>query len=150
VSVVQQRSHLPVIVDPSHGTGSRSLVYPMTLAAVAAGADGVMIDVHATPEGWQSAMHLFDYNLDRLGLGAVDAPGWKIADRTKAYATRAVAARAGLWGNHGYEADYAVIWTDADGECDHGLATWATLLEVQAREDDAARSGARRGSSASR
>jgi len=41
-------------------------------------------------------------------------------------------------------------WTDADGECDHGLATWATLLEVQAREDDAARSGARRGSSASR
>jgi hypothetical protein len=76
----------------------------------------MMQDVHATPEGWQSAMHLFDYNLDRLGLGAVDAPGWKIADRTKAYATRAVAARAGLWGNHGYEADYAVIWTDADGD----------------------------------
>jgi 3-deoxy-7-phosphoheptulonate synthase len=50
VSVVQQRSHLPVIVDPSHGTGSRSLVAPMTLAAVAAGADGVMIDVHPHPE----------------------------------------------------------------------------------------------------
>jgi 3-deoxy-7-phosphoheptulonate synthase len=50
VSVVQQRSHLPVIVDPSHGTGSRTLVAPMTLAAVAAGADGVMIDVHPHPE----------------------------------------------------------------------------------------------------
>ncbi len=50
VSVVQARSHLPVIVDPSHSTGSRSLVAPMTLAAVAAGADGVMIDVHPHPE----------------------------------------------------------------------------------------------------
>lgn len=50
VCVVQARSHLPVIVDPSHGTGSRSLVAPMTLAAVAAGADGVMIDVHPQPE----------------------------------------------------------------------------------------------------
>jgi 3-deoxy-7-phosphoheptulonate synthase len=50
VPVVHQRSHLPVIVDPSHSTGSRSLVAPMTLAAVAAGADGVMIDVHPHPE----------------------------------------------------------------------------------------------------
>ena len=50
MSVVQQRSHLPVVVDPSHGTGSRALVAPMTLAAVAAGADGVMIDVHPQPE----------------------------------------------------------------------------------------------------
>jgi hypothetical protein len=75
----------------------------------------LMQQIHATPEGWQSAMHLFDYNLDRLGLGTIDAAEWKIADRATAYATRAVAARAGLWGNHGYEADYAVIWTDADG-----------------------------------
>src|ERR1044071_7677197 len=50
VSVVQQKSHLPVIVDPSHGTGSRTLVAPMTLAAVAAGCDGIMIDVHPHPE----------------------------------------------------------------------------------------------------
>jgi 3-deoxy-7-phosphoheptulonate synthase len=50
VSVVQQRSHLPVIVDPSHGTGHRSLVAPMTLAAVAAGCDGIMVDVHPHPE----------------------------------------------------------------------------------------------------
>jgi 3-deoxy-7-phosphoheptulonate synthase len=50
VAVAQQRSHLPVIVDPSHGTGERSLVAPMALAAIAAGADGIMVDVHAHPE----------------------------------------------------------------------------------------------------
>src|SRR2546423_7921185 len=50
VSVVQQRSHLPVVVDPSHGTGHRSLVAPLTLAAVAAGCDGVMVDVHPHPQ----------------------------------------------------------------------------------------------------
>ncbi|HEX4776165.1 MAG TPA: 3-deoxy-7-phosphoheptulonate synthase [Acidimicrobiia bacterium] len=49
VPVVRERSHLPVVVDPSHGTGARSLVEPMALAAVAAGADGVMLDVHADP-----------------------------------------------------------------------------------------------------
>ena len=66
--------------------------------------------------GWSSAMHYFDYNLDRCGLGTVDAPDWKIADRTTAYVKRAVAARAGLWGNHGYEADYEIIWTDEHGD----------------------------------
>jgi 3-deoxy-7-phosphoheptulonate synthase len=50
VPVVQARSHLPVIVDPSHGTGRRELVAPMALAAVAAGADGVMLDVHCDPD----------------------------------------------------------------------------------------------------
>jgi 3-deoxy-7-phosphoheptulonate synthase len=50
VPLLQQKTHLPVIVDPSHGTGHRSLVAPMALAAVAAGADGVMLDVHPRPE----------------------------------------------------------------------------------------------------
>src|SRR4051812_12812349 len=49
VAIVQRRSHLPVIVDPSHASGSRDLVAPMALAAIAAGADGVMIDVHPRP-----------------------------------------------------------------------------------------------------
>lgn len=66
--------------------------------------------------GWNSAVHMFDYNLDRLGLGTIDAPEWKIDDRAKAYVTRAVAARAGLWGNHGYEADYAFAWVDDNGQ----------------------------------
>ena len=47
-------------------------------------------------DGWSSALHVFDYNLDYLGLGTIDSPDWKIADRTTAYVTRAVAARAGL------------------------------------------------------
>ena len=47
---VKERSKLPVIVDPSHSTGVRSLVIPMALAAAAAGADGLMVEVHPTPE----------------------------------------------------------------------------------------------------
>jgi hypothetical protein len=66
--------------------------------------------------GWNSAMHGFDYNLDHLGLGTLDRPEWTIEDRGEAYATRAAAARGGLWGNHGYEATYAMAWTDADGD----------------------------------
>ena len=50
MAVAQQESHLPVIVDPSHAVGKRNLVAPMARAAIAAGADGVMIDVHAEPE----------------------------------------------------------------------------------------------------
>ncbi|MGW2229271.1 3-deoxy-7-phosphoheptulonate synthase [Streptomyces formicae] len=49
VPVVQRLSHLPVIVDPSHSGGRRDLVLPLTRAALAVGADGVMIDVHPDP-----------------------------------------------------------------------------------------------------
>ncbi len=50
VPVLKQLTHLPVIVDPSHGTGKWDLVAPMALAAVAAGADGIMVEVHPRPE----------------------------------------------------------------------------------------------------
>lgn len=50
VPVIKELSHLPVVVDPSHGTGKWSLVEPMAKAAVAAGADGLMIEVHNQPE----------------------------------------------------------------------------------------------------
>jgi len=50
VPALKQMSHLPVIVDPSHGTGIRSLVTPLAKAAVAVGADGLMIEVHPNPE----------------------------------------------------------------------------------------------------
>ena len=49
VPVVKRLSHLPVIVDPSHGTGDRQLVGPMSLAAVAAGADGLILEMHPNP-----------------------------------------------------------------------------------------------------
>ena len=50
VPVVHELSHLPVMVDPSHAAGRRELVVPLAKAAIAAGADGVMVDVHPDPE----------------------------------------------------------------------------------------------------
>ena len=50
VPSMKELTHLPVMVDPSHGTGKVSLIAPMSMAAVAAGADGLMIEVHCKPE----------------------------------------------------------------------------------------------------
>ena len=50
VPIIKQISHLPIVVDPSHGTGVRSLVNPMAKASIAAGADGIMVEVHPHPE----------------------------------------------------------------------------------------------------
>jgi hypothetical protein len=66
--------------------------------------------------GWMISFHIFDYNLDHLGPGTIDNPEWKMADRTGSYLARALAARGGLWGNHGYEAAYPMTYTDADGD----------------------------------
>jgi hypothetical protein len=66
--------------------------------------------------GWTLTFHSFDYNLDHLGPGTIDDPAWKIPDRHASYLARALAARGGLWGNHGYEAAYPVTYTDADGD----------------------------------
>jgi len=68
IPVVKQLSHLPVIVDPSHGTGRRDKVTPMARAAVAAGADGLLIEVHCDPDHALSdgAQSLFPAQFDRL------------------------------------------------------------------------------------
>ena len=50
IPVVKELSHLPVIVDPSHGTGIRDKVAPMARAGIAAGADGLIIEVHHDPD----------------------------------------------------------------------------------------------------
>jgi len=50
VPAVKQISHLPILVDPSHGTGRRDKVAPLSRAAVAVGADGVIIEVHHDPD----------------------------------------------------------------------------------------------------
>ena len=50
VPAVQKRSHLPILVDPSHGTGKRHKVLPLSRAAVAVGADGLLVEVHHQPE----------------------------------------------------------------------------------------------------
>lgn len=50
IPILRELSHLPIFADPSHGTGIRNLVLPMALAAVAAGTDGLMIEMHPNPE----------------------------------------------------------------------------------------------------
>jgi 3-deoxy-7-phosphoheptulonate synthase len=68
IPVVRKLSHLPILVDPSHGTGKRDKVAPMARAAVAAGADGLLIEVHNDPDHALSdgAQSLFPAQFDRL------------------------------------------------------------------------------------
>ena len=68
IPVVKKRSHLPIVVDPSHGTGRREKVIPMARAAVAAGADGLLIEVHNDPEKALSdgPQSLFPEQFDQL------------------------------------------------------------------------------------
>jgi len=68
VPIIQKLSHLPVIADPSHGTGKWYLVAPLALAAVAAGADGLMVEVHPDPEAAlkDGAQSLTFENFERL------------------------------------------------------------------------------------
>jgi 3-deoxy-7-phosphoheptulonate synthase len=68
IPVVKKLSHLPIIADPSHGAGRRDMVAPMARAAVAAGADGLIIEVHNDPDHALSdgAQSLFPEQFDRL------------------------------------------------------------------------------------
>ena len=70
----------------------------------------------AEPGAWSATLHVFDYNLDFFEVGAMDDPAWKIADPKVRIVERAVAAKAGLWGNHGYEAAYVMTFLDGDGQ----------------------------------
>jgi 3-deoxy-7-phosphoheptulonate synthase len=68
IPVIKKRSHLPIVVDPSHATGRREKVIPMARAAVAAGADGLIIEVHNNPEKALSdgPQSLYPDQFDRL------------------------------------------------------------------------------------
>src|SRR5467141_4036059 len=68
IPVVKKLSHLPIIADPSHGAGRRDMVAPMARAAVAAGADGLLIEVHCDPDHALSdgAQSMFPSQFDRL------------------------------------------------------------------------------------
>jgi len=68
VPIVQKLSHLPMVADPSHGTGMRDKVIPMARAAVAAGADGIVVEMHPNPERAKSdgAQSLFPEQFSRL------------------------------------------------------------------------------------
>jgi 3-deoxy-7-phosphoheptulonate synthase len=76
VAMVQRQSHLPVIVDPSHAAGRRDLVVPLARAGIAAGADGVMVDVHPHPEValCDGAQALFGEALDELARAVATIP----------------------------------------------------------------------------
>ena len=84
VPYIKAHSHLPVVVDPSHGTGVRELVAPMARAAVACGADGIMVEVHRNPaEAWSDgAQSLYPDQFEALMRGLrpfVEAAG-KVLD----------------------------------------------------------------------
>ena len=68
IGLVKELSHLPIIVDPSHATGKRSLIAPISKAAIAAGADGLLIEVHTHPEEALSdgAQSLLPKDFERL------------------------------------------------------------------------------------
>jgi 3-deoxy-7-phosphoheptulonate synthase len=76
IAMVQRLSHLPVIVDPSHAAGRRDLVVPLARAGIAAGADGVMVDVHPHPESalCDGAQALFGDLLDELARAVATIP----------------------------------------------------------------------------
>jgi 3-deoxy-7-phosphoheptulonate synthase len=84
IPVVKSLSHLPIIADPSHGTGLRAKVIPMARAAVAAGADGLMIEVHPDPDHALSdgAQSLYPQQFEELVAQArviADAIGRRVA-----------------------------------------------------------------------
>lgn len=83
----------------------------------------------AMPGGWVMEPHLFDYNLDHYGVGTIDSPEWRIADRASSYRTRAVAARNALWGVHGYEAVYAHTLCDVGGARLNGAHSYVLRFE---------------------
>ncbi|HTL23374.1 MAG TPA: 3-deoxy-7-phosphoheptulonate synthase [Mycobacteriales bacterium] len=76
VPMVHALSHLPVVVDPSHSGGKRDLVVPLTRAAIAAGADAVIVDVHPDPQAalCDGPQALYGEDLDQLAAACRDLP----------------------------------------------------------------------------
>ena len=85
IPVIRELSHLPIVADPSHGTGRRDMVTPMARAAVAAGADGLLVEVHPNPDHARSdgAQSLHPHQFERLMSEAraiAEAIGRRIAE----------------------------------------------------------------------
>ena len=95
------------------------------LAAARAGLEQALKDSPSPKQnGWDLTYHIFDYNLDFFEIGALDDERWKLDDGPGRYLQRAGAARGGLWGNHGYEAAYAMVYVDGAGEALDGSYTY--------------------------
>ncbi|MDX1657562.1 MAG: 3-deoxy-7-phosphoheptulonate synthase [Nitriliruptorales bacterium] len=96
IPVAQSLTHLPVIIDPSHSGGKRELVLPLTRAAIAVGADGVIVDVHPRPEvalcdGPQALVRDDIFKLRESVIKFSEAAGRELAHRSEE-------RRAGAWG----------------------------------------------------
>jgi 3-deoxy-7-phosphoheptulonate synthase len=87
VPAVQSLSHLPIVVDPSHGTGKRDKVHPMALAAVAAGASGLIVEVHPAPDRALSDGYQSLYPEQFRDLAADCRALWDLLARRRAAAT---------------------------------------------------------------
>lgn len=87
-------------------------------AGFAAGEERVerAVDDVERMDGWRLGYHAFDFNADFFEVGTLKDPQWVYADRELGRTVRAGAARAALWGSHGYEVACAMAWTDEDGE----------------------------------
>jgi 3-deoxy-7-phosphoheptulonate synthase len=94
IPVIKQLSHLPVLADPSHGTGRRDKVAPMARAAIAAGADGLLIEVHPDPERALSdgAQSLYPDQFAQL-MGEVAVIAQAVGRRVELEPAKAGAAR---------------------------------------------------------
>jgi len=113
--------------DTPYAAAGRGLA--QALVAGRAAAEKQMEDAlqqGGSPEvnGWKLTYHVFDYNLDFFEVGALDDSRWKLPDSNLRYLVRALSARGGLWGNHGYEAAYAMTYDDGAGRPLDGAARY--------------------------
>lgn len=92
-----------------------------SLAAAIAEAQGKLVQFLRSGQvemsnGWQLPFHAFDYNEDFFEVGTLNEPAYTSMNPGERYLRRAAAALGGLWGNHAYEAAYAPVYEDADGQ----------------------------------
>jgi 3-deoxy-7-phosphoheptulonate synthase len=132
VPVLRSKTHLPIVIDPSHGTGARALVGPMALAGAAVGADGLLIEVHPDPANARSDG---DQSLDFGEFGALMDELRRLQfvrsaeERAAAAGERAVPATAGI-------DELRARIDDADARLADLVQERAALaLEVQRRRD---------------
>jgi 3-deoxy-7-phosphoheptulonate synthase len=82
IPLLKKETHLPVLADPSHGAGRRDLVHPLSYAAIAAGADGLIVEVHPDPEtAWSDGEQTLDFSEFAALMGGLE-PFVKAAGRT--------------------------------------------------------------------
>ena len=118
IPVVKKLSHLPVLVDPSHGTGIRGKVAPMALAAVAAGADGLMVEMHPHPDSALSdgPQSLYPEQFERL-MRDIEAIAPVLEKELERIPERSSLSAAGAWqkGDSGGTPDAEVAFQGVRG-----------------------------------